>query len=91
MSGYPVRFSILLMAACVLTGSMAFAAVNDFDEEAPLTVAAGTPDKPGHRNYAGGRDDQNLEVQAAIPVPTRSLEGATVLAAPRAEEEAAHD
>ena len=67
------------------------AAATDFDEEAPLAVAAGTPDKPGHRNYAGGRDDQNLEVQAAIPVPSRSLEGATVLAAPRAEEEAAHD
>ena len=91
MSGYPIRFSILAMAAFILTGSGAMAAPTDFDEEAPQPVAAGTPDNPGHRNYAGGRDDQNLEVQAAIPVPSRSLEGATVLAAPRAEEEAAHD
>ena len=51
---------------------------------------AGEINKAQHRLYPGGRDEQSLEIQAALPQPLRSLTTATG-AAPGAQAPAASE
>jgi hypothetical protein len=64
------RMMRLFASVLVLVSPAAFGAGED-----DVPVAKGAPDKARQRLYSGGRDEQDLEVQATLPQATRTADG----------------
>ena len=92
MGVFPKAFLLMMILTNLLVGANAFAFGDDFEEEEPVRQVTSLPDQAGRRGYAGGRDEQSLEVQATLPVPSRSIDG-QVAAAPAAGDDgdSSHD
>lgn len=69
---------LCLVACFVLFGSLAGAQADDTDE---ARIAA---EKAKRRKYPGGRDEQELTVQAVLPATTRYPEAPKAAPAPTA-------
>lgn len=73
------RLLVGLVVGTVLIGIAApvgFARAEDDDEDfGTATVRSGPLDRARHRLYPGGRDEQDLTVQATLPQPSRSPDG----------------
>lgn len=79
----------------LFVGAKAFAFGDDFEEEEPArqvtSIQNGGTGGP-RRAYAGGRDEQSLEVQANLPIPSRSMDGPVVSTAPAGDDgDSTHD
>ncbi len=64
---------ILVVGLVMTVFVVAPAAVAAPEDDVPVT--RGAPDKARQRLYAGGRDEQELEVQAALPQTSRTADG----------------
>jgi hypothetical protein len=71
------RKMILLTALLSLSAFSLIARADEDDDF--MEVSHRTQDTSRKRAYAGSRDEQGLEIQAALPQPTRSQDGSAVL------------
>jgi hypothetical protein len=76
----------LILAVLVLVFAGSAFAQNDETEEARLNA-----EKAKRRHYAGGKDEQELTVQAVLPQPTRYPADPKPVAASQAKESAQED
>jgi hypothetical protein len=68
----------LLSLLILMGGGASLQAMEDFDsEESRLTVVRAAPNKARHRLYPGGRDEEELQVQSSLPLPSRNPDGLT--------------
>lgn len=87
------RLHMRLLLAVVLVGFLG--SVNpvwgaEDDDDASFGAVKSAPDKARRRLYLGGRDEEDLSVQASLPMPVRSPDA--VPGAPGVEEDSAsHD
>jgi hypothetical protein len=78
--------SLILLLFAISIGEFTLAA-DEADEVVGETVARIPSSVPGVRNgvsrkrYAGGADEDDLQVQATLPIPTRTFDGAAANAA----------
>jgi hypothetical protein len=50
----------------------------DFDsDESRFSMVKAPPNKARHRLYPGGRDEEELQVQVSLPMPSRNPDGLT--------------
>jgi hypothetical protein len=85
-------FLMTMIAFQFFVASKALAFVDDFEEEEPTRQVTSLPDQAGRRAYAGGRDEQSLEVQASLPVPSRAIDGPVAATAPTGDDgDSSHD
>jgi hypothetical protein len=76
--GKRVSLLALLSVLSWMGGVASLQAMEDFDsEESRLTVVRAAPNKARHRLYPGGRDEEELQVQASLPMPSRNPDGLT--------------
>jgi hypothetical protein len=73
-----VNLKRILLLASLICVCGSFARAEDDDDFMEVAHRA-SQDTALRRSYPGARDEQNLEIQAALPQPTRSPDGTTVL------------
>lgn len=81
-----IAFALVLMS---LMGFMSSAWAGESEDDAAFGSVRSSQDKAHRRAYAGGRDEEDLTVQASLPQPVRSPDA--VPGALGVGEEAAHD
>lgn len=86
-----LRTRLLLAVVLVgFLGSLNPALGAEEDDDASFGSVKSAPDKARRRLYPGGRDEEELTVQASLPMPVRSPDA--VPGAPGAEEDSgSHD
>lgn len=82
-----------LLALLILSSHSAFAI--DFDDD-EVEAAIGSNSSKGRSQaklklYNGGRDDEELRVQATLPTPTRSIDGQSGIELPTANSHSGPD
>lgn len=74
--------SLILLSIVLMAGASAEAATNESNDVGGDVVTRVPSSLPGTRNgvsrkhYPGGADEDDLQVQATLPIPSRTFDGA---------------